>query len=559
MFVTVHAFSRRDRPGLYVWREGEPGAFGTLQSDDRASGWSEFRANLDPQLPGRVFFKLVRLGADRKARDWEGDAFNREFPRTAGNFPAEVWIFHGARRVVTADPLTSAGATAVKVHLITRNQFRDGQLYLWDADGHNLRVGPVTRDPLGPVFDVPLPGGRQQFFFFRFVKRGPDGLHSVFEPEIANRVFVAADGGKIWVHSDADMVRSSEPVLRELRTHFHKQSTGPEAPELHVWQPGSDWEFDAAAESETGGWSRHRCRIYEGLEYRMKVRYRRSGGDWWESDRATRVVTIAGDADCWTVEGDAAVFPTQPAANFQMQINLAARPAGGFTGALAARVKVRDAGGFFADNLPVAANGNLNFACFGGLHHQLEYFAPGGDTISQHEFETPATGTSATAHAVLTRLPILRDAPPASLFANPPFTIRRPGDRQQGADLEFVLHVRDAARARIVGPWTTAPIEMSLTQDGTFFWARVPVAQVVAGFPAGGGDYHGAAYPASFGTRPGRPLPFPPSTRTSTPIGAGMRDCIAATRCMCPTSVPSFCCAFQVERKFGTAELIPMR
>lgn len=493
MFITFHAFSRLERPALYVWREGGSGAPVPLISDDRASGWSEFRATIDAQLPGRVFFKLVGRDAEDKLSDWENDSFNRELLRDAGSFPGEVWVFHGARRVVTTDP-ELATQTSVRVHLITRNQYRDGQLFLWDGDGGNARIGPVTPEEIGPVFDVPLTGLRRQFFYFKFVKRGPDGTHTVFEPDVANRVFVAADGDEIWVHSDADLIRPTRPEFRELKVHFHRQSGGLENPEIHFWQPGSGWDFDAAAEPEAGRWTTHRVPIYADLEYRMKARYRRPGGDWWESDRAVRTVTITGDEERWTVEGDAALFTTQPAADFQMAIRLAARPAGGFAGPLAARVKVRDAGGFMADNLLLPATGEVSFVCFRGLHYRLDYFGPDGSSVSAHDFETPGTGAGATAHAVLTRSTILREAPPANLFTDPPFTIRRPGVRQQGTDLEFVLHVRDAARARLVGPWTAAPIEMLLTNDGAFFWARVPVAQVADGFPEGEGDYHGAPY-----------------------------------------------------------------
>jgi 1,4-alpha-glucan branching enzyme len=90
----------------------------------------------------------------------------------------------------------------------------------------------------------------------------------------------------------------------------------------------------------------------------------------------------------------------------------------------------------------------------------------------------------------LDRFQLLRDAPPASLYANPPFLIRRPGVYEENGFLHFVLHAPKAARVRVWGQWMGAGspgLDLQMTKDQTFWWAQIPVAQL-------GGEYHGAEY-----------------------------------------------------------------
>jgi 1,4-alpha-glucan branching enzyme len=49
----------------------------------------------------------------------------------------------------------------------------------------------------------------------------------------------------------------------------------------------------------------------------------------------------------------------------------------------------------------------------------------------------------------------------------------------------------------VIGEWTdwlSRPVEMKSTHDGSYWWASVPIADVIAGLPNGRDDYHGVKY-----------------------------------------------------------------
>ncbi|AUD04337.1 alpha-amylase family glycosyl hydrolase [Spirosoma pollinicola] len=492
MFVLIHAFSRLASPGLYVWRSEVAGNLVAPFSDDRTTGWSTFQVLLDPQIKPLVQFKLVGRDSEGKGVDWELDDYNRELKRLPDDtFPAEIWIFHNARRILDVDPMTALPQSRLTVHLITLNRYRESQLCLSDANAHEVRFEPGLPDNLGPVFTVDLTGLQQQFFYFRFVKGDKvNGNRTDFEPPIANKVYVADDGNEIWVHSDADIIRDSQPVLRQLTVHVHKESDWNDAPEIHLWQPGSGFEVDLPAEQEDDGWSAHRILLYTNIEYRFYVRYRSLAVVWQEPNRAHRRLTILQETECWTIEGDDVVFDSRPARDLAVTIRIAARPAGGaYAGPFQARVGVLDAGGWSESNLTVSASDSISFSTYQGIALKLDYMRA-GTVISSHRFDTPETGDTFDGFSVLSKPIVLREAPPAALFADPPFTILRPGIWEQAGTLHFALHVQDVSRARLKGAWTNTLVDLSLTNDGTFFWAQIPITDIA---PLGT-DYHKQAY-----------------------------------------------------------------
>lgn len=499
MNVFIHSFSRLSSPGLYVWRPGTEGMLLAPLTDDRTTGWSTFRATLDPQIPTSVQFKLVGRDQQGKGIEWELDDYNRELKRLPDDtYPTDSWIFHNARRVLETDPLVSAPRSRLTIHLVTLNQYRQSQLCLQDADGHEVRFEPNPPDNLGPVFTLELTGPQQHFFYFRFAKGDRiKGNRTEPEPPIANRVYVAADGDEVWVHSEADLVRTSVPVLRQLLIHLHKESNRIEAPEVHLWQPGSGFEEDLPGEQEADNWSAHRVLLYTNIEYRFYVRYRSPQGTWQEDGQAHRRLTLSQETERWTIEGDTVLFDHQPVRNLAITIRIAARPADPiYAGPFRARVGVLNAGGWSEPNLPVSSSGDIRFLAYRGIDLKVEYVREGTDlAVSTHTFETPgveAPGLSDafTGFVVLSKPVVLRDAPPATLFTDPPFTILRPGVWEQNGQLHFALHVLNTARARLLGAWSSTPVDMSLTADGTFFWARIPIATIAPG----SGDYHGQPY-----------------------------------------------------------------
>lgn len=494
MNVLIHTFSRLTSPGLYVWRTGAEGILLAPLTDDRTTGWSTFRATLDPQIDTLVQVKLVGRDATGKAVDWELDEYNREVKSLPdGSFPAEIWLFHNVRRVLDADPMIAVTQPRLTVHLVTLNRYRESQLCIQDADGHEIRVEPSLTDNLGPVFTFDLTGSQPHFFCFRFARGDKkNGQRPDIEPPVANKLYVARDGGEIWVHSDADIIRTTEPVRRQLTVHVHKESNRPETPEVHLWQPGSGFEDDLPAELEDDGWSAHRILLYTSIEYRFFIRYRAPGGNWTENERAHRRITVADEMECWTIEGDTAVFAHRPVRDLSVTIQIAARPpAEVYAGPLRTRLSVRDAGGWFEPDLPVEDSGQISFFTYRGIDIQLDYIHEVTQTVvSSHAFETPLLQDPFTGFVVLSKQAVLHQPPPANLFTDPPFNILRPGVWEQQGHLHFALHVEQTARARLKNDWADAPVEMLLTTDGTFFWAQVPV-EVVAGQT---GDYHGRPY-----------------------------------------------------------------
>ncbi len=411
-----------------------------------------------------------------------------------GSFPPEIWFFEDARRIITTDPFAAAPSTRLTIHLATLNRYRESQLFLWDTDGQRTRIEPTgSPDHLGPVFTLDLTGSRQQFFYFKFVKgERQNGNRTEFEPDTANRVFVAGDGPEIWVHSEADIVRTTEPVLRPLTIHLHKESDRPETPLMHLWQPGSGFEKDLPAEPEADGWTAHRELLYTDIEYNFYVRYRSPGGDWIENERAHSRITITQDRECWTIEGDKAVFNTKPEHDLAITIRIADRPNGEtFAGPLQARIGVRDANGWAEPNLAVSATNEISFMAYRGVALKLDYLQAGTENlVSSHTFQTPDLGNNFTGFAILSKPVILQEEPPAGSFAEPDFAILRPGVWEQDGHLHFVLHALNTARARLIGEWTAQPIDMRITNDGLFFWARVPITAVAPGSL----DYHGKKY-----------------------------------------------------------------
>jgi 1,4-alpha-glucan branching enzyme len=92
--------------------------------------------------------------------------------------------------------------------------------------------------------------------------------------------------------------------------------------------------------------------------------------------------------------------------------------------------------------------------------------------------------------AVAGRPAVLGTAPPADLFTDPPFTIRRPGAYEDQSELRFILHAPQVAAAALRGDWMPSGTELRMrsTRDGTYWWASSPVGSSV---PMA---YHGRSY-----------------------------------------------------------------
>lgn len=479
------AFSTFTRPGLHVWREGtalkvylEP-----LQDTGLPPGFYAFDCELGVTSQRKIYcllFEWNEEGTDQTA--WEQSVHIHEVPKAADNrLPAVVWLFQGSARALTADPLGQQ-QNRVRIHLVTAKRYMSGELFVWNAPGVAQQgLALAGHDEAGPFWDVELSDRSRSFFQFKF-RRTVDGRLE-YEHDYANRVWVAQDGAEIWTHSEARDVLSAPPVRRQLIVHFRQEIDA--APRMHVWQEGSDFDTDAGAEAEAGGWTAHRVLLYTGLPYRFMFFNPNFSGRQWESEEARRDIVIGSDTERWTLEGDNHLFTTEPQRNCRVDLNVALQPPGyELAPPLAVEVWVNHARAL----LPVPAG--LSFVTYPDVVTSFRLRGANGvERIDRHYLVAQA-GPAIERWVVLGRPPVLASPPPVDQFSDPPFLIRRPGAYEEAGLVRFVLHAPLSARVDLRSEWmpSAARQPMRSTRDGTYWWAEIPASQV------SGGNYHGARY-----------------------------------------------------------------
>ena len=100
-------------------------------------------------------------------------------------------------------------------------------MYLWDpVTGDHRRIAQTGLDRLGPVFDIALQPPERSFFNFKFIRQ-QDGAFTEFEPDFANRWWVADDGTEIWMHSGTAAIAHAVPETRRLKLHYRQTFNRP--------------------------------------------------------------------------------------------------------------------------------------------------------------------------------------------------------------------------------------------------------------------------------------------------------------------------------------------
>lgn len=497
--TTLHAFTSFERPGLHLWRPGTDARISLRPVDGEPGrpGWWRFAYEWDPQ-GGTGELRFLLFDGDKAgggARAWEPDVHQRAMPRSPdGGLPADVWCFSGSARVVTDDPFARQ-AERLRLHLITADRYRGGSLFLWDPQGEE-RIAATGADPDGnPYWELALEGSRRSFLRFKFLR--PDGA---FEPDYANRVWVAADGDRVWTHSEAAALSGAPPTRAGLRVHLHQPPVPGHPPVMRVWQRESGWSEDIAGRPSPGDWTSFDARLYTELPY--GVRFHNPGlPKEWEHEDISRDVRIAGDTELWTLEGANRLFEREPARDRQVRLEVAAAPPGSPLGPpWSAEVAVDRARSPMYSALP-AQGGSFSFLTYPGVVTSVRLrSAAGAEGIDRHP--VPEGDGRFSGHLVVGRAAVLPEPPPADLFTDPPFLIERPGAYERSGQLRFALHAPGAALAQVVGEWTgwdATPLPMRSTRDGTYWWAQVPVDELQGALPGGrphaaDGDYHGTLY-----------------------------------------------------------------
>jgi hypothetical protein len=451
-----------------------------------------------------LFFEFQKeSGHEQKEKSFEDGPFIRQLPRdpASGEWPRDVWLFQNSKRITLSNP-ASALFPKVRIHLITANRYRYGELYMWENDKPGVRLTRAGEDASGPFWDVDLNEGQRHFFNFKFVRVGSEGSSDKWEWKGANRVWTSSDGTEVWTHSEAPDLAAHAPSERELRLHYRQEGSELPSARLHLWQESSDFstDVDGVPDLNNPGWTIHRYEVYTGLPYGL--RFHNPGapnGRAWEDSSARRTVTISDMASFWTLEGDSALFSEAPKREQQISVRVTSRtPGGRFDGdPLFAHVWIGRGRAPLQTQVPVDAAGTATFLTYPGITTSLLFHTALHWEQIEHALLSHDAGLGILIHAVLERAPLLRDAPPAALFQDPPFHIGRPGVYERDGKLHFILHAPKASRVRLRGEWmpdSSLGYDLFSTVDGSYWWARIDVNEVNASLGAAGklADYHGA-------------------------------------------------------------------
>ena len=504
--TTVHVLTGAAQPSLRIWREtaGPSGSQLAYDAEPRgveSAGLASFHTVLDSQLHGDAH-ALVHA-----ADDWEKPEHRKTFPRTAQyRFPDDTWCAHGAARMLATNPFT-ASHDRVRIHLITAARYRDGQLFVWSPGRPDRRIDATDIDAHGPYFDLELEGRDRHLFLFKFTKAGGE-----LEPDYANRLWSAHDGREIWVHSDSSPISASAPVLETLRVHYLSPTASSTA-EMHLWQEPSDFAKTFPGIPTQDGWVRFEAPIYSELPYRFKFR-NTSLETTWEHDETHRNVflrdgavwTVGGDGSprrlgtngAWTLEGDHELFGEEPRADKEVVVEISSVASDAALSApIALDVWVNRARARTLTALPAGSDGRWTFRTYPDVVTSFRFSSDERqERAERHTLKISAAETGVTRRfIVLGRAEPLARAPVSNLFLDPPFRIERPGAWIADDEVRFALHCPAASAAEIVGEWTgwqAAPVAMRSTRDGTYWWARIPVATITGAL--GRPDVHGVLY-----------------------------------------------------------------
>lgn len=493
----IFAYTNRTRPGLHVWRKGTNVRLylHPVRPPD-GSGWMEFEFLLNPAISNPVRFMLFSFDDQGSPSDFESNAFQRELPPLPANgFPPEAWCASETHRVVFTDPRQRA-ETQVRVHLISLSRFRPGEMYLWDPVKDSARrISQSGTDALGPFFDVTLQGHEKAFFNFKFIRQ-ENGEFKIFEDDQANRWWVADDGTELWTHSGTPAHTPAIPETRTLTVHYRQEFGTPAL--MHLWAKNGDFITDVAGTSDGDFWTTFSTNVFTQLPY--GVLFRNPGFQpEWEHEEAKRVdVTIKSDTEFWTLEGDDTLFDAKPVADRQLDLSIASTALTSLVSPFTVDVRINRARANLRQGVKVSSAGNVTLQVYPEVTTSIQFRDGNGRSEHfRHAIQVEEGSAPLQRFVVLERPPLLPTKPPVDLVADPPFLIRRPGAYEERGELRFVVHMPHSADVKLIGEWTawlSNPVQMRSTRDGTYWWASVKVADVLAGLADGRTDYHGVKY-----------------------------------------------------------------
>ena len=191
-----------------------------LQQPGLSGGFVAFDCELGLAPLERVYcllFNWNEEGTDQT--NWEQSTHVHEVPRLQGNqLPATVWLFQGSARAVAADPVAQQ-LSRLRIHLVTAVQVHASCSFgmhqvRWSAQ---YRSPAMMRRVLSGTWILPVATAR----FFNSSFRRPVGRDWMYEPDYANRVWVAQDGSRFG--PTAREVLSAMPIKRQFILHFQQE------------------------------------------------------------------------------------------------------------------------------------------------------------------------------------------------------------------------------------------------------------------------------------------------------------------------------------------------
>ncbi|MBV8453639.1 MAG: hypothetical protein JOZ29_15415, partial [Deltaproteobacteria bacterium] len=171
-------------------------------------------------------FKYHFTSAVTGENGWEADDYTRRLSRIS---PTEIWTFEASARILYQNPYP-AGVTFVPgdvltFHVITRNAFRGGQIYVWnpyDSTAPPAYFLESARDEAQGLstFNVTLAKWMTSGFNLKLVQPAANNEPAVWEPDVSNRVWRPCDGKSLWLKSGQCDVRNTplslQPVALEV-------------------------------------------------------------------------------------------------------------------------------------------------------------------------------------------------------------------------------------------------------------------------------------------------------------------------------------------------------
>jgi 1,4-alpha-glucan branching enzyme len=489
----IWANTARQNPGLHVWRAGTSLAVDLRPVGPAQNGWFRFEYDFEPLHREAVGMVLFDFEGGHRA-NWEQHQRFLE-PAANGSLPDEVWFTEGTTRALDRDP-RAANRSTLKIHLISQNRYRPSELFLWiPGTGWRRRIS-MKREygALGPDFELALELPEQSFFNFKFIRK--ENSEDKFEPDFANRLWCAQDGGEIWTHSEAAEISGTVPAKKTVTVRFRQELT--DRPEMHVWQGNSDYAADVVPSGEANGWWKFETEFYTNMRYGMLF-WNRALHQRWEHRDATRTLQIKEDTQVWTLEGSNVFFPAEPRPNAEATLTVALRPPFSKLGHdLTAEVRVDHARAPLSLAV-VGEDGTVVIKSFPKVRTMVRFRDGEGRSEAIEGHPVLLGDSPLRKFVVLERAPLLSERPAQDVFEDPPFNIQRPGAYEANGMIHFILHAPETSRIDLLAEWTQwaqRAVAMKSTRDGTYWWAQIAKSDLLQ--KLGRGDYHGALYKFRF-------------------------------------------------------------